>query len=247
MNTGHSCPLSAPWLSSPGAELWRGTQEASGAWHVLTRGCDYLVPEAAWDPRGQGGLCAKPVTHRVHTVLRPAGVPCSARLKILLLPMVLCPEGGEPQPPAPSTELTWKVTEGQLPGAQSPWLLPEASSSRKNCAGGVGRKTATRQTWRGLVRTLHPRHTWGGSSRPIRMTARDAGISAKPSSLFPTRLKHLPGGKHFPSFPYRQSDKQTAGQYQDLQTDLNACHAQQILVWEQRLQHHVGLTEPCSV
>lgn len=138
MNTGHSRPLSMPWLLSLGTELWRGTQEASGAWHVLTRGCDYLVPGATWDPRGRGGLCAEPVTHRVHTVLRPAGVPCSARLRILLLPMVLCPKGGEPQPPAPSTEPTWKVTEGQLPGAQSPWLLPEASSSRKNCAGGGG-------------------------------------------------------------------------------------------------------------
>ena len=171
---------------------------------------------------------------------------CSPRHRILLLPMVLCPEGGEPQPPAPSTEPTWKVTEDQLPEAERPWLLPEASSQEKTVQGGVGRKTATQQTWRGPVRTLHPHHTWGGSSRPTRMAARDARISAKPSSLFPTRLKHLPGGKHFPSFPYRQSDKQTAGQYQDLQTDLNACHAQQILVWEQRLLHHVGLTEPCS-
>ena len=44
------------------------------------------------------------------------------------------------------------------------------------------------------------------SSTPTTIATGDAGITAKPNSLFPTRLKYLPGKKHFPSFLYKQSN-----------------------------------------
>lgn len=114
-------------------------------------------------------------------------------------------------------------------------LLPR---ELKHTRGSAERQRCSKARGTGAGQSSLPISAQGGSSRPSTTAARDARITAKPNSLFATRLKYLSAekkcpGSQKPALLYKQSNKQATEQQQDLQPDLKAHSALHTLVQDQ--------------